>query len=241
MRKRYYIVNVFLVFFLTTCLVLSVSVLTCEAREKAAAPKALTPEEKKALIQELKHGLDGTKWDIVLTQIVPEGAKRKSIESTVHFEEAKVKIEMMEEKGFGLSNFTVRVKGRNNDKVIWETMQSSENSGVAFIRGELVRGSTSMRGVLSWHITDEKKKDYSFRGTARVSEPVMDEPVEEIAEESVSEEAAESKPVEAVVTQTESKGSASDHPKGSNGEAAEAKDEIKGSKKESKKKSWWQR
>ena len=28
-----------------------------------------------------------------------------------------------------------------------------------------------MRGVLSWHISDNKKKDFSFRGTAKEPEP----------------------------------------------------------------------
>jgi len=160
-------------------IIISLLCLTVVARaQESDKDKIARAEERRKMIQEAKDKLDGTIWQIKLRQTAP---KKKEEEDTLRFENYKVASDKMVSEGFAPSNYTVRLKGKDNEIVIWETMQTSEKEGIAFWRGEIQqRGEIEqidvMRGVLSWHLGEKDKKDYTF---VSVEKEVIPEPVEE--------------------------------------------------------------
>ncbi len=153
----------------------------------------LTPVQKKRqMIQEAKENINGTVWTIKLRR-TGEGkvSKKENKENDIlRFENYKVQLEGFKKDGFEATNYTVRLKGRENEIVIWETMQTSEDKGVAFCRGEIRDGK--MRGVISWHISDKNKKEYSFISTEKDETIQSSEEVKEPVKESVKEPVKES-------------------------------------------------
>ena len=72
-------------------------------------------------------------------------------------------------KGFPTTNFTLTVQ--EDGVVVWETMQTSEKSGIAFWRGEFDPKMESMRGVVSYQPDKKSKQDYSFTSAAKKTIP----------------------------------------------------------------------
>ncbi|MFH1046510.1 MAG: hypothetical protein V1727_06075 [Candidatus Omnitrophota bacterium] len=130
------------------------------AQQEVADEKAKELEKKRAVIKAVKEALEGSTWQITLTQSGGTDNK-KSTSDTLIFEGGKVRCKKMVDEGFPQSNFSVRVKDK---LVVWETMQTSEKKGIAFWRGELEQGvaPTIMRGVLSHQIDEKTTQDYYF-------------------------------------------------------------------------------
>lgn len=148
------------------------------------AEKILTKAEALAAA---KVELNNTSWEIELKPMVTGKKKaKKNEQDTLLFLNKQIVSDKLEAKGFSPSNYTIRIKGKDNEIVIWETMQASEDRGVAFWRGEIRKGK--MRGVLSWHISDEKKENYNF---VSLTTEVIPEEIEAPEPEPVAEEPAE--------------------------------------------------
>ena len=155
------------------------------------AETELTPAQiKRQLVQEAKENINGSIWTIDLRQTGV--AKDKGIQETdvLRFENYKVQSDKFKKEGFPQTNYTVRLKGRENEIVIWETMQTSKDKGIAFCRGEIRDGK--MRGVISWHISEKKKQEYSFvsiekdeviKSSEEVALPIKEEVIQQIKEE----------------------------------------------------------
>jgi len=153
----------------------------------------LTAEERNKLENKAKEGLNGTVWEINLAEMASgEGAqsKKKETAETLYFENLQVRMQGMLDKGFNPTNYTIRLKGKDNAIIVWETMQTSEDKGIAFWRGQFEKGSKSMRGVLSWHLDENKKIDYSFKGTQKEIAPEVKPVAEAPAPTVAAEEAA---------------------------------------------------
>lgn len=121
----------------------------------------VTPAQiKRQLVLEAKENINGSIWTIDLRQTGVAKDKGTQETDVVRFENYKVQSDKLKKEGFSQTNYTVRLKGRENEIVIWETMQTSEDKGIAFCRGEIRDGK--MRGVISWHISEKKKQEYSF-------------------------------------------------------------------------------
>ena len=121
----------------------------------------LTPAQiKRQMIQAAKENINGTIWTIDLMRSGVAKAKGTQETDVLRFENYKVQSDKFKKEGFPQTNYTVRLKGRENEIVIWETMQTSKDKGIAFCRGEIRDGK--MRGVISWHISEKKKQEYSF-------------------------------------------------------------------------------
>lgn len=165
--------------------VLSVSIiLVCVLAEPSwARKKVLTEAEQKAkVLMEAKVELNNTVWEIELKSMVTGKKKStKSEKDKLRFVNNQIISDKLEAEGFSSSNYTIRIKGKNNDIVIWETMQASEKQGVAFWRGEIRKGR--MRGVLSWHISERKKETYNFVSIANEVIPDEIELPESVVEE----------------------------------------------------------
>lgn len=158
--------------------------------EKDSKDRALAQEKMRKLVQEAKEKINNTAWQIDLRESMStasdqkggKGKKSSPLEKdTLNFKDNKIESAYLISNGFTPTNFTVRLKGKNNDIVVWETMQTSADKGVAFWRGEIDKDV--MRGVLSWQVDEQNKQDYSFisvqKGTpAPVAAPVVaEEPV----------------------------------------------------------------
>ncbi len=170
-------------------LVVGISItLFCTIAGPIWAKKGLTEAEEKAkALAEAKSELNNTNWKIELKPMVTGRRKPKgSEEDTLRFVNNQVISDKLEAEGFSSSNYTVRIKRKDNDIIIWETMQASEKKGVAFWRGEI--RNDKMRGVLSWHVSENKKKSYNFASKAKeiIPEEIeLPEPVVEGVEEPV--------------------------------------------------------
>ena len=144
---------------------------------------------KKEMLVDARNALDNTVWKIDLTEMSAKTGKKMEAESdTLRFENNKIISDKLTEEGFPSTGYTVRLKGKDNEIVIWETMQTSEEKGIAFWRGKI--SNEKMRGVLSWHIDEKKKKDYTFSGSCTGKEVVSEE-IEEVKEEIVEAEPVE--------------------------------------------------
>ncbi len=211
------------------------------AEKKKAEPKPLTADEMRALKKKAKNDLNGTVWEVKLKEMAGTAGKERTIEDDkIYFEDMKVRSGKLTKEGFSGTNYSIRIKGKKHNIIIWETMQTSEDNGVAFWRGETDIGKEgdNMRGVLSWHITDEKKKDYTFRSNKKTvaAEPepqVVAEPEPEVAAEPAVAEEAPEVAAEPVVEVKKEEAPA---------KAAEpVKVEPVKKEEKPKKKGWWQR
>jgi hypothetical protein len=167
---------------------------TKAAEEKEAKERVVAQEKMRKLVQAAKEKLNDTAWQIDLRESMSTASeksgrakKSSSLEKdTLSFRDNKIESSSLISNGFTPTNFTVRLKGKNNDIIVWETMQTSADKGVAFWRGEI--DNDTMRGVLSWQLDEQNKQDYSFvsaqKGTpAPVAAPVVVEEEAEIVEE----------------------------------------------------------
>jgi len=165
-------------------LLLSLGIIVfCVMSTNVLAKKSFTEAEKKAkALAEAKETLNNTTWDIVLKSIVASKKKSSEKEDTLRFINNQVVSDDLESDGFSPSNYTIRLKGKDNDVIIWETMQTSEDKGAAFWRGEIRNGK--MRGVLSRHISNRKKESYNFSSVEKKVVPEKIEVEETVVEES---------------------------------------------------------
>ncbi len=131
--------------------------------EKKAAVKTRSDEAIKkaerirALRQKKRKQLNGRTWKIELSSMP---TKEKREEDVLVFKNNQFYSEKFSEQGFSPTNYSLNVK--DNDVTVWETMQREEKGQVIFWRGEVTPNMKEMSGVLSWRISEEKAKDYSF-------------------------------------------------------------------------------
>jgi len=197
----------------------------------------LDKEARKKKIAQAKKELEGTVWEISLTQM---GTTNKS-EDTITFTEGKVESRKLTDEGFSPTNFTVSLK--ENEIIVWETMQSSEDEGLAFWRAEISGGR--MRGVLSRHISENRVKDYTFASEVKkdfIGGEATEKTEEQMEDaERTIEQVVEQKPEESI---KEAQASTEEAKEDSGEEKIKVKeseetDKIEEPEKEEKK--WWQR
>lgn len=121
---------------------------------------------KRAVAQKKLNELNNTEWAI---ELLPMTGKGKKETDTVTFKNNQVGIAGFAKKGFSFTNFTLTVQ--EDGVVIWETMQTSEKTGIAFWRGEFDSKLQTMRGVVSHQVDQKNKQDYSFISAAKKNIP----------------------------------------------------------------------
>ena len=129
-----------------------------DAEKKAQEARRL----KRELVERKRKEIDNRQWSI---RLVPLSGKGKQSVDTVVFEDGTVEFKEFGKKGFPATNFSLKIQEDN--VAVWETMQTSEKSGVAFWRGEISPDLETMRGVLSHKIDEKTKEDYSFVSVAQ--------------------------------------------------------------------------
>lgn len=145
-----------------------------DAAEKQQQP-AEKPETKKAPVvdqekiekdklkrQERQKKLNNTTWEIELTSLEKKGKEKKD---TLVFKGNRFYTEESSKDGFSETNYTITVK--DDDVVIWETMQTAEEGKINFWRGELDPEMQTMRGIISKQFPDGKRENYSFVSTEK--------------------------------------------------------------------------
>jgi len=161
-------------------------------QEKPKAVEARQDEEMAKKIKEAEKTLSNTKWQVNFSQIT-QAEKREKFTDTVSFKDGKVEIASLTSQGFPATSFTITIKGDDNSIVVWETMQTSEKKGLAFLKGQIEEGR--MRGVLSRHFDEKSVKDYSFYSTSKeVIQEVTPPPQAEPAPAVQAEEKAKASP-----------------------------------------------
>ncbi len=129
--------------------------------------KEESEKARKALMERRLNELDNTEWQIELTPLSGKGKKESD---AILFKNKQVSIFNFSKKGFPSTNFTLTVQPDGN--IVWETMQTSDKSGIAFWRGEMDATMQKMSGILSHQIDDKTKQDFSFVSIGKKSVPV---------------------------------------------------------------------
>jgi len=132
-----------------------------EAEMKRQQEERKRAEERSKIAQAARDKLNYATWDIHLTQMTAN-PKKDVFDDKVVFEANKVRSEKLSSQGFGATNYTVTLSG---DTIVWETMQSSGDKGIAFWKGEI--NGDAMSGVMSRHLPDTTIKDYTFISMAK--------------------------------------------------------------------------
>ena len=133
-----------------------------------AKPKLFMSREERALqrkreiIGQKTEALNETEWDIDMSRLSASG-EAATIKDTIVFTDNKILSRRLEGQGFMPTNYTLSLK--EDDKVIWETMQTGENQ-LAFFRGEISEDLSSMAGVISIQ-KPGGSEDYSFKSTEK--------------------------------------------------------------------------
>jgi hypothetical protein len=121
-------------------------------------------EFKRKLMEKKRNELNNTEWQIELAPMSGKGNKEGE---TVVFKNNQVSLVGYGKRGFPTTNYTLTVQ--DDGSAVWETMQTSEKSGIAFLRGEIDAAIQNMRGVLSHRIDEATAEDYSFVSTSKKS------------------------------------------------------------------------
>jgi len=131
-------------------------------------------EAQKLLAQEKRKRLNNTQWQIELKALSGSQSpkeKNKNEAEVLAFKDNQISVQGFSKKGFGATNYTLTVQ--DDGSCVWETMQTSEKSGIAFWRGEIDKDISKMQGVLSYHIDDKTTRDYSFVSEAKTDIPAQ--------------------------------------------------------------------
>lgn len=168
--------------------------------EEAKKVRAAAIAKKRKMIKAAKGKLNDTVWNIEVKRLGGGKDKKKaeSFNDTVRFVDNQIGSETLADDGFSFTNFSVRIKEKRGptgkDLIIWETMQTSEENGLAFWRGEYEQDDTVMRGALSRHYDKENIKNYTFSGTKAEAVEEPDPAAEEVVEAEVAPAAKEEIP-----------------------------------------------
>jgi len=156
-----------------------------QASGKAEAPKkAPSPAQadkaaadalaaNRALIAKKKQALNNTEWQITITNLTTKG---KEEPDEIIFTGNQVKCVGMAKRGFSETNYTLTVQ--EDGSLVWETMQSSEEAGTAFWRGEIDSSLQTMHGALSYQPDSETTVDYMFASASKKSIPPQEKAAE---------------------------------------------------------------
>lgn len=121
------------------------------------AEKALEDlKEQKVLATEAEKELEGYAWDITMRKI--GGTSGDAVrQDRIFFKNSRIVSDLLNEEGFPGTIYSKTIK---DDKVIWETMQTSKDGETASWHGEW--NGKIMKGVLSLRMASGEVSDFSF-------------------------------------------------------------------------------
>lgn len=139
-----------------------------EEPEKMPAPKPVVKKgkskkelkeikKKKMMAKKRREQLNNTEWKVDVKVI---GEKTKAQQESLVFEDNRFYSERSSKKGFNATNYTLSIK--DDETIVWETMQTAEEGRINFWRGEISPDMTSMKGIVSKKLSDGSSVNYSF-------------------------------------------------------------------------------
>lgn len=146
-----------------------------ESKASAESQRA-AKTEKLAKEKEAAARLNETQWAIEMVPLSGKDSERQ-MKDTLEFVDGKIHSKNLSSAGYPASNFTLTMG--DDGSFVWETMQTKEDEGVAFWRGEW--RESGMRGILSKHPLKGDSVDYSFSGKMTAVKPVAEKPKTETA------------------------------------------------------------
>jgi hypothetical protein len=160
--------KIFIVFMLVSGIIsIAVAAEKKETGKEQEKPKTAEVKQNKEMagkINDAEKSLNNTRWQVNFSQLT-QAEKKEKFTDKISFKDGKVEIGTLASQGFPGTSFTITIKGDDNNIIVWETMQTSEKKGLAFLKGEIEEGR--MRGVLSRHLDEKTVKDYSFYSTGK--------------------------------------------------------------------------
>jgi len=128
-----------------------------ETKSLPKTPPTLDEKTRKRieLIKNKKAFLNNSRWQI---EVIPFKGGEKTQDYLI-FKDLKIGVESLLEKGFSYTNYTLTLK--DNGNMVVETMQTSSEGKVVFIKAEVSSDGKSLRGVMSFP-EGATHKDYSF-------------------------------------------------------------------------------
>jgi hypothetical protein len=129
--------------------------------------KADAAQAKKEMLAKKRQELNNTEWGI---QLNPVSGKGKKETDTAVFQNSEVVFTNFSKKGFPESSYALSVQ--EDGTLIWETMQTSEKSGINFWRGEVSPDLQSMRGFMNHQIDDKNREEFSFFSSSKKNLPL---------------------------------------------------------------------
>ena len=95
-----------------------------------------------------------SEWQV---KMISSGSKEETAD-TLSFVDGQFASAKMSELGYSRSNYSITVE--DNNKIIWETMQTGSDGSVVSWRGEIEEGK--MNGIVSLRQKDKEPQDFSF-------------------------------------------------------------------------------
>ncbi|MCM8781025.1 MAG: hypothetical protein NC908_03790 [Candidatus Omnitrophica bacterium] len=138
--------------------------LPAEATSKIDKDQQARLEAQRVKVNKKRNELNNTEWQIEIYSLANK-EKLKATNPVIVFKDNRVACLGIDGMEFPATNYTLTVQ--DDGIVVWETMQTSERSGVAFWRGEITPDMQSMQGSLSHHIDEENLRDYAFRSLGK--------------------------------------------------------------------------
>lgn len=144
-----------------SCFLLSNNALAAEKKDDLSADQKKAELRKK--IEAKKLELNGTKWEVNLVTSDPKAKLKKD---TLTFQNNRIVSKNNSERGFTPTNYTISIPSLENETAIWETMQTSSQGDIIFMRGEWQKDA--MVGVITEQFDGGKKtSEYSFTTAAK--------------------------------------------------------------------------
>ena len=133
-----------------------------QAKKKRSEELQKKIEKEKKLRRKKRKQLNNSLWEIEIKAI---GAQSKAQTDSLIFEDNRFYSDKSSKEGFNATNYTISIK--DEDTVVWETMQTAEEGRINFWRGEITENMKSMRGIVSKKDSEGKSVNYSFTSTGK--------------------------------------------------------------------------
>ncbi len=171
MKGTVWFIAILGVFILSTTIWTEVASGARKGKSKEEEERLKAMEAKRAAKEELNN----TEWEISLTRMAKEGARAKT--DILRFVNYQVVSEALSSRAYPASNYTLTIK--EDGTVVWETMQTHEEEGLAFWRGEWRKDPETqgdmMSGVLSLHPREGEPENFSFVSESKKDIEIVEE------------------------------------------------------------------
>ena len=134
--------------------------------KKSKAIAEVAENKKKSDLKRTKELLDQKRLELENTQgdiAVKLSSGEKKVDDGLVFKNTQFSSREVELRGFKAVSYSLALQ--DDGTVIFETMQSSEEGGTIFWKGEISPDNVSVRGMLSEVAVDQSSQDLYFSGS----------------------------------------------------------------------------